>query len=81
MKTQLIVCKVIFKPRAPIHEGCQVREVGQAVWHHQLVLEVHLRNIVMQMISTCSGSTFKKHHLVLQVHLRNIVIQNYIFKT
>ena len=61
MKTQLIVCKVIFKPRIPIHEGCQVRIVGQAVWHHQLVLEVHLRNIVMHMIQ-----------LVLEVHLRNI---------
>ena len=31
--------RMILKAEAPVHEACQVRTVGQAVWHHQLVLQ------------------------------------------
>ena len=32
--------RMILKAEAPVHEACQVRTVGQAVRHHQLVLQV-----------------------------------------
>ena len=41
--------RMILKAEAPVHEPCQVRTVGQAVWHHQLVLQVQDTYIMLQV--------------------------------
>jgi len=49
---------VIQSPEAPIHEGCQVGKVSQAVWHHQLVLIEKLVHVEVREGEGGSGEPF-----------------------